>query len=671
MTAAQAPSRKRWRGPKFALAIPSMVWYALFFVIPIAYIVVYSFAAKDSTQRLPIDLSNPSLHNYRAVLDRNGVFFTTFRGTIRIALIATTLCVVIGFPVAYFLAFKVREKWRATLLALVVIPSFTSFLIRTLAWRIPLSPNGTLSVWLQNWGVLSGPIQLLETQTAVQIAIVYNYLGFMILPLFVALDRIDIGMREASKDLGAGRLTTFMSVTLPLAAPGIAAGALLTYIPMCGDYVTATVLGGAKGNMIGAMIASQFSGAQNWPLGSAMAVLMILAVLLTLAVGAAIVWLIPRVLRAAAPLLAPVRKRIYERGIRVQAGATRPRWKVDVLKIVLAVWCGLVLVFMFVPIALVILHSFNRGGSFSIWSNHLSTKWWGALFRADEAWPMIIRFVAIVVVGTLLPRIIRRVSGWHSRQLDRWAGPAAFLLAFVVNGLMTEWYRTIFRDANIGDALRNSFLAAFGATVVAVVIGGLSGVALARRPGAWTAVFLATVFLILVTPEIMDAISLAGWMEKVSGPFKHNVGPVRFGIIRLWVGQSLYASAVVTLIVRARLAGLDEALEEAAGDLGAPPARAFRQITLPLIASALVAGALLSFTLCLDNTVISALIAAGGASTFPVALLGATRSTIKPFWAVGAVVLFMVTMSALGFVAMVLKRSGDSSSQIAAALTGA
>jgi ABC-type spermidine/putrescine transport system permease subunit II len=128
---------------------------------------------------------------------------------------------------------------------------------------------------------------------------------------------------------------------------------------------------------------------------------------------------------------------------------------------------------------------------------------------------------------------------------------------------------------------------------------------------------------------------------------------------------------VVTLIVRARLAGLDEALEEAAGDLGAPPARAFRQITLPLITSALVAGALLSFTLCLDNTVISALIAAGGASTFPVALLGATRSTIKPFWAVGAVVLFMVTMSALGFVAMVLKRSGDSSSQIAAALTGA
>ncbi|MCU1361376.1 MAG: Spermidine Putrescine transporter permease component PotB, partial [Ilumatobacteraceae bacterium] len=265
-----------------------MVWYMLFFVVPIAYIVVYSFGTKDSTQRIPVSLSHLSFHNYGDVLDPNGVFFPTFKSTMRIATIATLLCVVIGFPVAYFLAFKVREKWRGVLLALVVVPSFTSFLIRTLAWRIPLAPNGTLSKWLQDWGVIGGPIQILETSKAVQLAIVYNYLGFMILPLFVALDRIDVGMREASKDLGAGRFATFFGVTLPLAAPGIAAGALLTFIPMCGDYVTATVLGGAKGNMIGAMIASQFGGAQNWAVGSAMAVLMILAVLVSLLLAAAI-----------------------------------------------------------------------------------------------------------------------------------------------------------------------------------------------------------------------------------------------------------------------------------------------------------------------------------------------------------------------------------------------
>jgi spermidine/putrescine transport system permease protein len=665
------PSKRRWRGPKFALAIPSMVWYLLFFLVPIAFIVAYSFGAKDTSQRIPVDLSNLSLQNYRDVLDPDGVFFKTFRATLRIATVATLLCVAIGFPVAYFLAFKVSERWRAGLLALVVVPSFTSFLIRTLAWRIPLAPNGTLSKWLQDWGVIGGPIQILETQKAVQLAVVYNYLGFMILPLFVALDRIDVRMREASKDLGAGRVSTFFGVTLPLAAPGIAAGALLTFIPMCGDYVTANVLGGAKGNMIGNMIASQFAGAQDWALGSAMAVLMILAVLLSLTVAAAIVFVVPRLVRLAAPLFAPLRQRIYERGLRASAAASASaRRHRDWVKPLLALLTVLVLVFLFIPIGLVILHSFNTGGSFTIWSGGVSTRWWGALFHGGDTWALLVRFVIIVAIGVIVPRIVKRVTGRPHPQVDRWTGPAFFALAVVVNGLMSDWYRDIFRDANVGDAMRNSFLAAFGATIIALVIGALAGVALARRPGKWTGAFLAVVFLILVTPEIMDAISLLSWMGKLRGPFANDIGPFKYGLMRLWVGQSLYSSAVVTLIVRARLAGLDEALEEAAADLGATPARAFRQITLPLISSALIAGGLLSFTLCLDNTVISALVSGGGVSTFPVALLSATRSTIKPFWGVGAVVLFAVTMAALAFVAMVLRKSGDSSSQIAATITG-
>lgn len=294
---AVGPTARRSRGPRFGLAIPSIVWYALFFVAPIVFIVLYSFGAKNalSTSGVPVDLGSLSFDNYRSAF--SDTFFKTFRATIRIAVTATVLCAAIGFPVAYFVAFKVGEKWRAALLALVIVPSFTSFLIRTLAWRIPLSPNGTLSKWLQDWGLIDGPIQLLETQTAVQIALVYNYLGFMILPLFVALDRIDPALREASKDLGADRWRTFTQVTLPLAGPGIAAGVLLTFIPMCGDFVTATVLGGADGNMIGAMIEAQFKGAQNWPLGSAMAVMMIGAVLVVLGAAYALLAAIQLILR--------------------------------------------------------------------------------------------------------------------------------------------------------------------------------------------------------------------------------------------------------------------------------------------------------------------------------------------------------------------------------------
>ena len=176
-------------------------------------------------------------------------------------------------------------------------------------------------------------------------------------------------------------------------------------------------------------------------------------------------------------------------------------------------------------------------------------------------------------------------------------------------------------------------------------------------------------FLILVTPEIMDAIALLGWFVRVGGPFNHKVGPLNNGILRLWVGQSLYTSALVTLIVRARLAGLDESLEEAAGDLAAT-GRAFRQITLPLISSALIAGGLLSFTLCLDNTIIANSVSTAGSSTFPVYVIGTAKSTTKPFVGAAAVVLFGVTVMALGFVYSVLRKSGDSSSKIASTLAG-
>ncbi|MEN9645648.1 MAG: Spermidine/putrescine transport system permease protein PotB [Actinomycetota bacterium] len=673
MTAtAHVPNKRKWRGPKWGLAIPSFVWYTLFFVAPIAIIVVYSFGTKDSTQLVPVDLGQLGLHNYREVFSE--LFFDVFKSTLRIAVLATLLCLVIGFPVSYFIAFKVSEKWRAILLALVVIPSFTSFLIRTIAWKIPLSANGELSKWLQDIGVLSAPFDVLGTKTAVFLAIVYNYVGFMVLPMFVALDRIDPSLREASKDLGANRSSTFMSVTLPLSGPGVVAGIVLTFIPMCGDYVTATVLGGTKGLMVGALVDSQFRGSQNWPQGSAMAVLMIVMVLLSLLVGAALVWLVRKLIRLARPAVDRYRSR-------PRPEATASKFP-DLLRPALAVWTGLVLLFLFIPIFLVIRHSFNGGPSFSVWSGKYSTVWWGGapgrtpsgipmvgLFDFGKTGPMLVRFALFMAVGILLPIVVRAITKKEHRQLSRWSALVAFALAIIVNGVMTEWYLDIFQQAGVGEGLRGSFLAAFGATIIAVTIGGLCGVALARHPGRWSKVMMALLFLILVTPEIMDAIALAGWMQRIGGPFNSDTLGIPFGMLRLWVGQSLYASAVVTLIVRARLAGLDSSLEEAAADLGAPPGRAFRQVTLPLISSALIAGGLLSFTLCLDNTIISSLIS-GASSTFPVALISATKSEIKPFWGVGAVVLFVMTMALLAFVARVLKKSGDSSAQIAATLGG-
>ena len=336
----------------------------------------------------------------------------------------------------------------------------------------------------------------------------------------------------------------------------------------------------------------------------------------------------------------------------------------DGAKIIMAIWSTVVLTFLFIPILLVIRHSFNRGGSFIVWAHHYSTKWWGALFNVHRTWNAILIFLAVVAAAWL----IGRFSG--IKILRHWAVPLGVVVGIVVNGVRTSWYTDVFNQSGLGLALRNSFTAAIGGTAIAVILGGLAGVALARRTGGWSKPFMFVLFLILVTPEIMDAIALLGWFVRVGGPFNHPVGPINNGILRLWVGQSLYTSALVTLIVRARLAGLDESLEEAAADLGAPPARAFRQITLPIISSALIAGGLLSFTLCLDNTIIANSVSTAGSSTFPVYVIGTAKSTTKPFVGAAAVVLFGVTVMALGFVYSVLRKSGDSSSQIASTLAG-
>ncbi|HEX2782878.1 MAG TPA: ABC transporter permease subunit [Ilumatobacteraceae bacterium] len=342
--------------------------------------------------------------------------------------------------------------------------------------------------------------------------------------------------------------------------------------------------------------------------------------------------------------------------------ANRPQR--DGAKIIMAIWTTIVLTFLFIPILLVIRHSFNRGGSFIVWAHHYSTKWWGLLFNAHKTWNAILIFIVICLVVWVIARVTQ------IKLLRRWAIPLGVALGIIVDGVRTNWYTDLFNESGLGLALRNSFTAAIGGTAIAVILGGMAGVALARRTGAWSKPFMFVLFLILVTPEIMDAIALLGWFVRVGGPFNHKVGPINNGILRLWVGQSLYTSALVTLIVRARLAGLDESLEEAAADLGAPPARAFRQITLPLISAALVAGGLLSFTLCLDNTIIANSVSTAGSSTFPVYVIGTAKSTTKPFVGAAAVVLFGVTVMALGFVYSVLRKSGDSSSQIASTLAG-
>jgi spermidine/putrescine transport system permease protein len=291
--AVRAPRGNRLATPA-ALALPALAWLVVFFVIPVGVIVYYSFGYKPGlfgTHATDV----LSLDRYREAF--SPTFFTTFTNTLRIGVIGTLACLVIGMPVAYWMAVKAPVRLRGLLLALVMVPYWTNFLVRTIGWQIILAPQGWLSSALQGVGVTDGPLEILYTRTAVLIGVVYNYLPLMILPLYVAFDRVSDDLRQASADLGANRLTTFLRVTLPLARPGIIAGSVLVFIPLMGDYVTATVLGGAQGNMVGQLVASQFQQAQNWALGSAMAVVLIIVIAATILVVGAVLWLLALPLR--------------------------------------------------------------------------------------------------------------------------------------------------------------------------------------------------------------------------------------------------------------------------------------------------------------------------------------------------------------------------------------
>jgi len=272
-----------------ALAVPAWAWLAVFFVAPVAMVVWFSFGYKPGIFGTH---ANDILSLDRYIEALSPTFFATFLNTLWVGVVGTVLCFLIGAPVAYWMAFKVRPQRRGLLIALVLIPFWTNFLVRTIGWQVIIAPEGWLSTALQSAGILNGPLDLLYTRAAVLLGVTYNYLPLMILPLFVAFDRVGPALREASKDLGAGKVTTFFRVTLPLSRPGVIAGVLLVFIPLMGDYITATVLGGAKGNMVGQLVASQFQTAQNWALGSAMAVVLMLVIALSIGVAALLLWLV-------------------------------------------------------------------------------------------------------------------------------------------------------------------------------------------------------------------------------------------------------------------------------------------------------------------------------------------------------------------------------------------
>jgi len=249
------------------------VWLAVLLLAPLLIAVVVSLSTRGPYGRIIYELS---FDNYRNAFD--SLYLSAYWRTIWIASATTLLCATVSFPVAYYIALRAPERWRRILLVLTVIPFWTSFLIRTYAWMLLLRSEGVINSALMYSGLTHEPLKLLYSNLAVLVGQVYGELPFMILPIYVALDRLDLSLLEAAQDLGANRFWTLVKVTLPLARPGLIAGTVLVFIPSLGAFITPDLLGGAKSAMVGNLIQNQFS-LLNQPFGSALSLVLTAAVL--------------------------------------------------------------------------------------------------------------------------------------------------------------------------------------------------------------------------------------------------------------------------------------------------------------------------------------------------------------------------------------------------------
>ncbi|HET7829697.1 MAG TPA: ABC transporter permease [Candidatus Limnocylindrales bacterium] len=261
------------------LSLPGIVWLGAFFLIPLGIIFIVSLGTKDRFGGVVLDA--PSLGQYADAL--SPTFLPTIGNSFRYAILTTIFSLAIGYPIAYWIS-RYGGRNKTLLLILVMLPFWTSYLIRTYAWMIILRDNGVVNSVLRATGLIDDPLILLNTDLSVVLGMTYGFLPFAILPLFVSIDRLDEDLVAAARDLYASGAAAFRYVTLPLTMPGVIAAAILTFIPAIGDYVTPDLLGGAETTTIAKVVQTQFLSARDWPSGAALGfMLMLITIVGTLA----------------------------------------------------------------------------------------------------------------------------------------------------------------------------------------------------------------------------------------------------------------------------------------------------------------------------------------------------------------------------------------------------
>ena len=278
-------------GRRLLILVPYL-WLLALFLVP--FLIVLKISLSDPAVSIPpytptLDwregwsgftsfLSQLDFDNF-VFLTEDDLYWKAYLSSLQIAAVSTILTLLVGFPIAYGMA-RATPEWRPTLLMLVILPFWTSFLIRVYSWIGILANEGYLNQVLLNLGLISDPLMILNTQTAVYIGIVYTYLPFMVLPIYSSLEKMDDSLLEAAEDLGCSRTTAFWLITIPLAKTGIIAGCFLVFIPTLGEFVIPSLLGGSETLMIGKVLWEEFFNNRDWPVASAVAVILLMILII-------------------------------------------------------------------------------------------------------------------------------------------------------------------------------------------------------------------------------------------------------------------------------------------------------------------------------------------------------------------------------------------------------
>lgn len=498
---------------------PYLVWMGIFIIVPMILVGYFAFTDPHGA----FTLKN---------LTEVGQYSNVFLRSIWLGLIATVISLLMGYPLAYLIS-RTGPHRQAILIMLIMLPMWMNFLLRTYAWMTLLEDSGIINTFLVSIGL--GRLHLINTAGAVVLGMVYNYIPYMILPIYSVLTKIDQSVIEAAQDLGAGRRKVFLKVTLPMSMPGVISGVTMVFVPSVSTFIISKMLGGGGNLLIGDLIDMQFLGsAYNPNLGSAIS--LVLMVLILICMG--------------------IMNQFDEGGSEDGGGDA------DMTKTVSRLYMALVYLFLYAPIFILIIFSFND-------SSTMSRSLW--------------------------------------------------------SGFSLRWYRQLFQDRLIMEALQNTLIIALISSLGATAIGtaaaiGINGMKRFTRK----AVMNITNFP-MVNPEIVTGVSLMLLFVF----FARAMGGVSLGMVSLILAHVTFSLPYVILSVLPKLRQMDPHLYEAAQDLGCPPVKSFLKVVLPEIIPGVVTGMIMAFTLSIDDFVIS-YFTSGTTQTLPIYIYSMTRKRISP-----------------------------------------